>query len=70
LQLLPAQLNEEKLNSDFDVWFNAKQVTDTDKISYRRIHYLPEMEYTYPAFLDFVANRKHLLEKKLKEILL
>lgn len=70
LQLLPAQLNEEKLNTDFDVWFNAEQPTETDKIQYRKIHYLPEMEYTYPAFLDFVEKRKQLLREKLTNILL
>lgn len=53
LQLLAAQLNEEKLNTDFGVWFNKQQVTDSDKIQYRMIHYLPEMEYTYPNFLLF-----------------
>lgn len=70
LQLLPAQLNEEKLNSDFDTWFNTEQVTETDKIQYRKIHYLPDMEYTYPVFLAFVAKRKELLKSKLKDILL
>lgn len=70
LQLLPAQLNEEKLNTDFDVWFNAEQPTETDKIQYRKIHYLPEMEYTYLAFLDFVEKRKQLLREKLTNILL
>lgn len=70
LQLLPAQLNEEKLNTDFDVWFNTEQPTETDKIQYRKIHYLPEMDYTYQVFLDFVTNRKELLKNKLKEILL
>ena len=65
LQLLPAQLNEEKLNSDFDTWFNTEQITETDKI-----HYLPDMEYTYPVFLAFVAKRKELLKSKLKDILL
>lgn len=70
LQLLPAQLNEEKLNTDFDTWFNTEQPTETDKIQYRKIHYLPEMEYTYPEFLDFIENRKLLLKGKLKEILL
>ena len=70
LQLLPAQLNEEKLNTDFDVWFNAEQPTETDKIQYRKIHYLPEMEYTYPEFLSFIAKRKELLEAKLKDLLL
>lgn len=70
LQLLPAQLNEEKLNTDFDVWFNTEQPTETDKIQYRKIHYLPEMDYTYQVFLDFVTKRKELLKNKLKEILL
>ena len=67
LQLLPAQLNEEKLNSDFDTWFNTEQITETDKIQYRKIHYLPDMEYTYPVFLAFVAKRKELLKSKLKD---
>ena len=58
LQLLPAQLNEEKLNSDFDTWFNTEQITETDKIQYRKIHYLPDMEYTYPLFLAFFAKSK------------
>lgn len=70
LQLLAAQLNEEKLNTDFDVWFNKEQVTNSDKIQYRTIHYLPEMDYTYPNFLDFLEKRKQMLRKKLIEILL
>ena len=70
LQLLPAQLNEEKLNTDFDVWFNENQSLETDKIQYRSIHYLPEMEYTYPVFLDFLKERKQLLKSKLESILL
>lgn len=70
LQLLAAQLNEEKLNTDFDVWFNKEQVTDSDKIQYRTIHYLPEMDYTYPNYLDFLGKRKQMLRKKLVEILL
>lgn len=70
LQLLAAQLNEEKLNTDFDVWFNAQNVTDASKIQYRMIHYLPEMDYTYPKFLDFLNDRRKLLRKKLVEILL
>lgn len=70
LQLLAAQLNEEKLNTDFDVWFNKQQVTETDKIQYHTIHYLPEMDYTYTNFLVFLEKRKDLLRKKLVEVLL
>lgn len=70
LQLLAAQLNEEKLNTNFDVWFNKQQVTDSDKIQYRTIHHLPEMEYTYPNFLLFMEQRKQILRKRLIKILL
>ena len=70
LQLLAAQLNEEKRNTDFDIWFSEQQVTDTDKIQYRTIHYLPEMDYTYPDFLLFLDKRKQMIRKKLIEILL
>lgn len=70
LQLLAAQLNEEKLSTDFDMWFNKHQVTDSDKIQYRMIHYLPEMKYTYPNFLLFMEQRKQMLRKRLIEILL
>lgn len=70
LQLLPAQLNEEKLNTDFDKWFNTEQSTEIEKIQYRKIHYLPNMEYTYPVFLEFVMKRREILKSKLKDILL
>ncbi len=70
LQLLPAQLNEEKLNTDFDKWFNTEQSTEIEKIHYRKIHYLPNMEYTYPVFLEFVMKRREILKSKLKDILL
>ena len=66
LQLLAAQLNEEKLDTDFDVWFHKQQVTDTDKIQYRKIHYLPDMDYTYDMYLEFIEKRKKLLKKQLK----
>ena len=70
LQLLAAQLNEEKLNTDFDEWFNKQQPTEADKIQYRTIHYLPDMDYTYENYLEFQKKRKQMLRKKLVEILL
>lgn len=70
LQLLAAQLNEEKLNTDFDVWFKKCYITDSEKIQYRTINYLPEMEYSYDNFLAFMDERRKLIKAKLKEILL
>lgn len=70
LQLLAAQLNEEKLNTDFDKWFASEYSTSTDKIHYRTIHYLPEIEYTYANYLSFMAERKRLIKAELSKILL
>lgn len=70
LQLLPAQLNEEKLNTDFSTWFNEQYITEIEKIQYRMIHMLPDMEYSYDSFLEFVEKRKTLLKAHLVKILL
>lgn len=70
LQLLPAIPNEEKSDLDFDVWFNEQNPTDNDKKSYRDLHMLPEMTYSYDAFLNFVDERAEVLSNKLREILL
>ena len=70
LQLLAAQLNEEKLATDFDEWFNEQHPTDTDKIQYRTVNYLPDMEYSYENYPKFIEDRKALLKKQLSAVLL
>lgn len=70
LQLLPAQLNEEKLTTDFDEWFNAQYPAKNDKYQYRTLHYLPELDYTYANYPRFVEERKKLLKAQLSEELL
>lgn len=66
LQLLAAIPNIEKQDKDFDVWFAETCPTDTDKIQYRKINYLPNMQYSYDAFLKFVSYRKQMLKKQLE----
>lgn len=70
IQLLPAQANEEKLNTDFDKWFNSQNQSDDEKIQYRTIHMLPDMDYSYANFIDFIEKRRAILKEKLKKILL
>lgn len=70
LQLLAAQLNEEKLNKDFDVWFAEQFKTDEEKINYKTINMLPTMDYSYANFLEFINKRKESLKTKLIELLL
>lgn len=69
LQLLAAQLNEEKLYTDFDQWFNYHQPTEDGKFNYRAVNYLPNMEYTYENYPEFIEKRRELLKNKLCQIL-
>lgn len=70
LQLLAAIPNIEKQNEDFVIWFAANYPTDSDKIQYRTIHYLPDMEYGYDKFEAFQTARRALLKKQLTTLLL
>ena len=70
LQLLEALPNIEKQDKDFDVWFEDNCPSDSDKYQYRKVHYLPNMEYTYPNFIEFIEKRRGLMKKKFKDLLL
>lgn len=70
LQLLAAQLNEEKLATDFDEWFNSQYQTEKDKYQYRTVNYLPDMDYTYANYPLFMEERRKLLKTHLKKVLL
>lgn len=70
LQLLAAQLNEEKMATDFNEWFCSQYPTANDKYQYRIVNYLPEMEYTYENYPLFIEERKKLLKAELCKILL
>ena len=70
LQFLAAQLNEEKLATNFDEWFNSQYQTENDKYQYRTINYLPDMDYTYANYLMFMEERRKLLKAQLKKVLL
>ena len=66
LQLLAAIPNIEKQDKDFEEWFAEICPTDTDKIQYRKINYLPEMQYSYDKFLQFVSDRRKKIKNPLK----
>lgn len=66
LQLLAAIPNIEKQDKDFEEWFAEICPTDTDKIQYRKINYLPEMQYSYDEFLRFVSDRRKKIKNQLK----
>ena len=70
LQMLAAIPNIEKQADDFDKWFNETCPTNTDKMQYRTINYLPDMNYTFDVFLDFIEERKILMKKQLERELM
>lgn len=70
LQMLAAIPNIEKQDKDFADWYEANYRTEKDKIQYRKIHYLPDMSYTYIDFSKFLNDRKQLLREQLKKELL
>lgn len=70
LQLLPATLNEEKQNTDFDKWFKNQFITDEEKNQYRKTNYIPDMEYSYENFTTFIKKRRELIKSKLRKELL
>lgn len=70
LQLLAAIPNIEKQNEDFDSWFEKTYPTDMDKIQYRAINHMPNMDYTYANFLTFMKDRRTLIKAVLENILL
>lgn len=70
LQLLAAQLNEEKLETDFDEWFISQNPSDNDKYQYRAINYLPDIDYTYINYPIVMEERRKLLKNQLIKILL
>ena len=69
LQLLEAMPNIEKQNADFEEWYTDEYPTEKDKIQYRKIHYIPDMEYTFVDFPEFVEQRRELLRKAFEKVL-
>ena len=65
-QRLAAIPNIEKQDKDFEEWFAEICPTDTDKIQYRKTNYLPEMQYSYVEFLQFVSDRRKKIKNQLK----
>lgn len=73
LQILPATCNIEKQNKDFDAWLKIMCPTEEKMKEYQLKHGLPSCEYeyySYPNFLTFISQRKMIIRKVLKKILL
>lgn len=69
LQLIYHPDNNEKKDSDFETWFDAYNRTNEDKLTYRKLNYLPSISYTYKNFGKFIEERKLLLKEALCKLL-
>lgn len=69
LQLLSGDENIIKSDKDFDKWFDEEYPSDEEKEEQRVRHYMPNMEYSYENFTEFINQRRELMKKKLKELL-
>lgn len=69
LQLLDGVANEEKNDKDFNKWFNEKYQTESEREEQRNKHYMPNIEYSYFNFMDFISQRRELIKSQLKELL-
>lgn len=70
LQLLYDVPNLEKRDKDFATWFAETYSSENDKIQYRNIHYIPDMNYSYENFGEFLEKRKLLLKNRLVSLLM
>jgi uncharacterized protein with ParB-like and HNH nuclease domain len=63
LQLLTSSENLEKSSSDFDTWFASRDSNFKDR------HTIPTVtSYDFDNFLEFIAERKKLLQKNMQKI--
>lgn len=69
LQLLEAVPNIEKQDIDFDLWLNKIYPNPKDKKAYMQRHYIPDIELSFPNFIDFIEEREGMLKEKFKEVL-
>lgn len=70
LQLLPQIPNIEKQNKEFSVWFAETYKTSAEKNQYRIMHFIPEMDYSFINFNQFIISRTKILRDALEKELL
>ncbi len=70
LQLLPGIPNEEKASKDFKKWLSDRFENEFERRDFMTKHYIPQnLDLDFNNFEEFVARRKDIIKKQLKEIL-
>ena len=69
LQLLEGVPNQEKSDTDFGDWVNTHFTSNEIKADYMKRHFIPNTDFAFPNFREFIKQRKAMLEDKLRQIL-
>lgn len=69
LQLLEGLPNLEKAGKDFGSWFGTNYSNDSKRKEYMQKHYIPNVDYEFSNFEEFINQRKKLIVEKLYSIL-
>lgn len=70
LQLLYQIPNMEKSDTSFKDWFEKNLTSDSLKADYREANLLPDMDYKFEDFEEFIEERRKMIKLKLENILL
>ncbi len=70
LQLLQAIPNIQKSDQEFEAWLVQSAPTPSDLHSYRALHLIPDVDFAFESFPEFLTAREGLIRQRLGELLL
>lgn len=70
LQLMDGTINEEKSNSEFEVWIDKTFPEESQRKDYMNKNYIPDVDFSIENFEEFLIQRKELMKKRYESILM
>lgn len=70
LQLMDGTINEEKSNMEFEYWIDKTYPEESQRKVYMDKNYIPDVDFSFENFEEFLFKRKELMMKKFTSTLL
>lgn len=70
LQLMDGTINEEKSNTEFEVWIDKTFSEESQRKEYMNKNYIPDVDFSIENFEEFLIQRKELMKNKYESILM
>ena len=70
LQLMDGTINEEKSNTEFEVWIDKTFPEESQRKEYMNKNYIPDVDFSFENFEEFLIQRKDLMKKRYESILM